>query len=231
MPALLENSGSRHRGTPSSRLWGPSPAPPRAPWPCSDGEGQQPSGRRDTLSAGARSVLWAFVRGTGGFLRECPPPQCQPESRERETGSKGRGTSQHCLSGVPAPGVSHRRAHWWCCGQSPVRTQQGRPATMCTSPRRVLRQTQAFPCALYPRDLPLCSCSGPQGLGAGGAGQHRLPVGAGQEDHRHLLAVRRRRSAPLDASSPRLSPFRDLLSRPPLLAADDKATGGTSGPS
>lgn len=30
---------------------------------------------------------------------------------------------------------------------------------------------------------------------------------------------------------PWLSPFRDLLSRPPSLAADDKATGGISGPS
>lgn len=30
---------------------------------------------------------------------------------------------------------------------------------------------------------------------------------------------------------PWLSPFHDLLSRPPLMAADDKASGGTSGPS
>lgn len=30
---------------------------------------------------------------------------------------------------------------------------------------------------------------------------------------------------------PWLSAFRDLLSRPPSLAADDKATSGTSGPS
>lgn len=88
----------------------------------------------------------------------------------------------------------------------PCMTSAGRSSTACTAPvtaspphraaGSVFRQTQACECALLPCDVRLCSCSGPRGPGAGGAGQHHLPVGAGQEDHRHLLAIRRWRSAP-----------------------------------
>lgn len=128
-------------------------------------------------------------------------------------------------------------------GQSPSAClQQGLPATTCTAPvtaspppraaRSVFRHTRVFGWALLPCDLPLCSCSGPRGPGAGRAGQHHLPVGAGKEDHRHLLAIRRWRSAPPGRWIPpsRLPSITYSLSMP-LLVTLDKASGGTLEPS
>lgn len=116
---------------------------------------------RGTYGAGAGGILWAFVRGKSHL--------------------GVRGAAGGAL--LPMPHAHPRRGALDGCVHSPGdRVHLAGEPTVC-------RQTQAFGCALLLADLPLCSHSGPRGPGAGGAGQHHLPVRAGQEDHRHLLAV------------------------------------------
>lgn len=160
--ALLGCSESGPRGDPPGGLWARWPTPSKALWTCSQVRGGQ----------GSPPVFSSKVLRGGG------------------TCSAGAGGTVWAF----ARGLGGARGH----PLVPVRPQQSASGS-CVRSRvtashlagqlAVFRQTRALERALLRGDLSLCSSSGPRGPGAGGAGQHHLPVRAGQEDHRHLLAV------------------------------------------
>ena len=66
------------------------PTPPRPPWPGSNREGQRFSGRQGNLQCRSWGHPVCICEGHSGvFKRMAPTPQCQPESQEREAGSRG----------------------------------------------------------------------------------------------------------------------------------------------
>lgn len=126
-------TGSRDCGIPSSRLWGPSPAPPRAPRPCSDREGQKHSGKQGNTQCRGWQHPVGICEGHRGIFKRMvsPPGASQNPGREKLGAEEGHIPALlvqgPCPRSLPQEGVPHRRAS--PTGGHPLRTRTARASS------------------------------------------------------------------------------------------------------
>lgn len=171
LAALLGNSVSGHCGNPPSWLRGPCETPPRGPLASLRGDGQGEEERASPSVLSHRcSGRQANKGGVHPRTAHLGPLLLVQLAEKRVLGS-------HCP-----------RAGGGALGQSPPCA----PSAGCFLPlqsrcggQRAHFTWQLAPCSDRVRCVkvscsqvtpPPCSCSGPRGPGAGGAGQHHLPV-------------------------------------------------------
>lgn len=165
-----------------------------------------------------------ICEGHRGVFKRMVPPLEPTRIQGERSWEQRRGTSQHCSSGVPAPGVSHR-------GASPAHAHSKGFRPPCAQAHAVFPDSlRPFPVLRTHLTCPSAPAVDPKALVQEEQASTVFQSEQGKKTIDIYWLFDDGGQCPRMPALPWLPPFHDLHSRPPSLAAD-KATGGTSGPS